>query len=149
MAFKFWKATVWPSPRWTIPALSVFLHRRGTPPLWSSWPPLDQLQQLHVFLVLGVQYSRWYLRGQSRGTQSPPLPCWPPLLMQPRMQLAFWNELAGSEQAFIKYKIDMFLFRFPGYQADCFSKCLLQATKEKGWIGLLFFCSSFFFFTWN
>lgn len=38
---------------WTMPTFLAFLHKRGASALWSSsWPPLDTLQLVQVFLEL-------------------------------------------------------------------------------------------------
>ena len=84
-------------PSWTSPAPLACLHTSDTPALGSSsWPsPLDPLQKLHIFPMLGpetwMEYSFWDLsRAEKRGTIIPLL-CWPFLfLMEPRISLAFW-----------------------------------------------------------
>ena len=41
------------SPGWATPTLSAFPHMSGVPAPWLLlWPPLDPLQQAHVFPVL-------------------------------------------------------------------------------------------------
>jgi len=73
----------------TSPAPSAYLHRRGAPALWAStWLPLDPIQKLHTFPVHSTpDGASW---GQSVGEQSPPLPCWTPILVEPRIPQAFW-----------------------------------------------------------
>ena len=66
-------------------------------------PPLDLLTQLHTPPVLGSQaqrqYSRWGLMRAGQGGGSLlPIPAATPLLMQPRIQVAFW---ASSVHCFL------------------------------------------------
>lgn len=82
---KYWKVSPQPSllcsewPQLIGEVLQPFDHLRG--------PPLDPLQQLHLFLVpqhktfLGPRPEcstpDGFFQGQSRGRQPPPSPCWP------------------------------------------------------------------------
>ena len=66
-------------------------------------PPLDLLTQLHTPPVLGSQAqrqsSRWGLmRAGQRGDSLLPIPAATPLLVQPRIQVAFW---ASSAHCFL------------------------------------------------
>ena len=85
------------------PTPSAFLHRKGAPALRvSSWPPLDPLQQLGVFLVTGATDPHAVLQtgsheGRVEGTVTS-LPAATSLLMQLRIQLAFQ---AASTRFFI------------------------------------------------
>ena len=75
--------------------LPVFIGEVLQSPAHSRGPPLDPLQKLHIFPMLGpetwMEYSFWDLsRAEKRGTIIPLL-CWPFLfLMEPRISLAFW-----------------------------------------------------------
>ena len=62
-------------------------------------PHLDLLTQFHIPPVLGsqaqTQYSRWGpMRAGQRGCSLLPIPAATPLLVQPRIQVAFWASSA-------------------------------------------------------
>lgn len=84
------------SPGWTITTLSAFLHWRHFPALWwFLWFLLGSLQQIHVCLVQGnPRTGNSALSGVSqkrrRGWELSPSTCCLPLLVQPRIWLAFW-----------------------------------------------------------
>ena len=67
-------------------------------------PPLDLLQQLHIFLVLGAPgldtvLQVGLMRANYRG-QAPPLPCWPPLFQ--RSPGCCWPSNSWPIQLFLK-----------------------------------------------
>ena len=72
-----------------------FFHSRGAPALWASlWYLLDALQQLCLSCIRGPRpgcnTADGASQGQNRGDNPLPLPAATPLLMQPRILLAFW-----------------------------------------------------------